>query len=73
MSNVEKLEKEVFTLQAEVARLKLGATHYAAFFCSSVPLFVQLRAVSGDVPRMTCSTNSSPNRLFNGPECNKNR
>src|SRR5580704_2337746 len=33
----------------------------------------QLGAFPDRCPRMTCSTNSSPNRLVNGPERNKKR
>ena len=35
--------------------------------------FHQLRAFPKRCPRMTCSTNSSPKRLVNGPEPNKKR
>ena len=35
--------------------------------------FHQLRAFPERCPRMTCSTNSSPNRLVNGPERNNKR
>jgi hypothetical protein len=33
----------------------------------------QLREFPERCPRMTCSTNSSPNRLVNGPERNNKR
>ena len=35
--------------------------------------FHYLRAFPERCPRMTCSTNSSPKRLVNGPELNKKR
>jgi hypothetical protein len=38
-----------------------------------VSRFHQLWAFPERCPRMTCSTNSSPNRLVNGPERNKKR
>jgi hypothetical protein len=40
---------------------------------SSHSRFNQLLAFPERCPRMTCSTNSSPNRLVNGPEPNKKR
>src|SRR5215469_16180789 len=39
--------------------------------CAMVSRLNQLRAFPERCPRMTCSTNSSPNRRVNGPEPNK--
>jgi hypothetical protein len=40
---------------------------------SSHSRFNQFRAFHERCPRMPCSTNSSPNRLVNGPKPNKKR
>jgi hypothetical protein len=49
-------------------RLRLNHSAFAV-----VSRFHQLRVFPARCPRMTCSTNSSPNRLVNGPEPNRKR